>query len=275
MTDPIEDFVQLPAGRFRTLTWPGEPERLPVVLLHGLTAVADVWDPTIEALGGDRPDCIALDQRGHGQSHPAGGWSIDDYVADVVDLLDALGLERAHIVGHSMGARVALVFAARYPARTASAAIVDIGPEQWKENWTSAWTAFDEMPDHFRDEADALEFAGRRTRTSPVGTGLFLARLRPAPGGGVTWRADREALKQTVRSQRSRNFWTEWEAITSPLLLVRGGTSHELRPRIAAKMRARNPRAGFVDFDGVGHNIPIIAPERLARDLQRFWAKHG
>ena len=272
MTEPEASWLNLGPGRFRLLRWPGAEDR-PVLFLHGLTAVADVWGPTIEALGGERPDCFAFDQRGHGQSHPAGGYGIAAYVNDVVETLDALGLEAADIVGHSMGARVALVMAARRPERVRSVAIADIGTEQWRANWTSTWDALDAMPRRFAGRDEALAFAGSRTRNSPIGTGMFLARLRQDAAGGLTWRADIDALKATVKGHRSRNFWHEWSAIDVPALLVRGETSHELRTSIFERMMATNPKVGVREIPGVGHNIPLIAPDKLASELRSFWSE--
>jgi 2-(acetamidomethylene)succinate hydrolase len=245
----------------------------PVLFLHGLTAVADVWGPTIEALGPGRPDCYAIDQRGHGQSHVTGGYGIGTYLRDTAETIAALGLESAHIVGHSMGARVALVFAARRPELTRSVAIVDIGPEEWRENWTSTWESVDRMPDRFSGPDEALAFAGSRTQSSPIGTGMFLARLKDDGGGGLTWRADREAIKATVKSQRSRNFWADWRAIAVPALLVRGGTSREVRPQVFERMAASNPKVKVREIPDVSHNIPLIAPDKLASELNSFWSE--
>jgi 2-(acetamidomethylene)succinate hydrolase len=273
---PREHRLALPDGTFRAIEWAGAAGVRPVVLLHGLTAVAGVWAAMVEAMGDLRPTFWALDQRGHGDSHPErGGWGISAYVGDAAAFIDAAGLGRPHVVGHSMGARVAMVLAARRPAAVHSVAIVDIGPEQWKANWQGSVAAFDAMPDRFTDEAEAMRYAGTRTSGSPVGTGAFLARLRPDASGGLTWRADRNALKATVRSHRSRNYWRDWEALDRPALFVRGGTSHEVRPAIAAEMARRNPRVESCELEGVGHNIPLIAPEKLASVLSDFWGRHA
>src|SRR5437762_8640762 len=139
MTDATARNLALPAGEFRVLKWPGiEP---PVVFLHGLTGVAEVWGPTVAALE-PRRHCFAFDQRGHGHSpKPATGYGVAAFVADLLDGLHALGLDRPHLVGHSMGARVAFVAAARHPASFRSVAIVDIGPEQWRTNLQSTVAA--------------------------------------------------------------------------------------------------------------------------------------
>jgi 2-(acetamidomethylene)succinate hydrolase len=282
MSDPVERFVDLPAGRFRVLEWPGsEPA---AVFLHGLTGVAEVWGPTVEALGPGRPRCIAVDQRGHGHSpKPPAGYGIASYVGDVVDLFRALGLDRPHLVGHSMGARVAIVLAARHAAAIRSVTVVDIGPEQWKANWQQTVAGLDRLPASYPDAESAIGNAARARAGASVDAapgrpgaetlrGIALARLQTNPDGSVSWLADREALKKTVVSHRSRSYWREWERIGVPALFIRGGDSNEVRPRVAAEMRRRNARVCYEEFPGVGHNIPLLAPARLADSLRAFWA---
>ena len=280
MNGARETFVDLPAGPFRTLDWPGS-ERA-VLFLHGLTGVAEVWGPTIATLGPDRPRCIAIDQRGHGQSpKQASSYGIGTFVADTLGIIEALGLKRPHLVGHSMGARVAMVLAARYPAAIRSVAIVDIGPEEWKANWQETVAAFDRMPPSWPDAEASI---GRPRTPSSTDAALVsgrpdaetlreiaLARLKTLPGGSVTWHADREALKKAVVSHRTRNYWHEWRQVTPPALYIHGGASTEVRPHVAARMRETNPSVAWEEFDGVGHNVPLIAPQQLAASLSRFW----
>ena len=95
-----------------------------VLLLHGITAGAVVWDPVIADLAQDYR-VVAIDQRGHGTSdHPDTGYTADDYVADVAAVLDLLGPALA-VVGHSLGGRNAILAAAAMPDRIRSAVSVD------------------------------------------------------------------------------------------------------------------------------------------------------
>ena len=93
---------------------------VPVVLIHGVGLQGAVWQPQTEAL---RPghDVIAVDMPGHGGSSlPPAHAGLGHYADAVLALLDALGIGRAHIVGHSMGALVATEFALAHPDRAAS-----------------------------------------------------------------------------------------------------------------------------------------------------------
>ncbi len=90
----------------------------PVVLIHGVGMQGSVWAPQIAALAA-RHDVIALDMLGHGgSSRPAGDAQLGDYADAVAAVLDGLTLARAHVVGHSMGALVAVQFALDHPDRT-------------------------------------------------------------------------------------------------------------------------------------------------------------
>jgi pimeloyl-ACP methyl ester carboxylesterase len=277
MSRAIERWLDLPAGRFRLFEWPGgEPA---VVFLHGLTGVADVWGPTVARLPGPRPAAFAFDQRGHGHSpKPTAGYTVRDYVGDLLAASAALGLERPHLVGHSMGGRVALVAAARHPARFRSVAIVDIGPEAWRENWVSTHEGLDRLPERYPDVESAIGNAARGPESADpahASSGelreVALARLQVADDGTAAWLADRGALKRAVQLHRSRDYWRDWERIAIPALLVRGGRSRELRPRIAEEMRRRNPHVRYEEIADVGHTIPLLAPGRLAEVLSGFW----
>lgn len=280
MSAPTVRTLSLSAGEFRVLEWPGSAP--PVVLLHGLTGVAEVWGPTVAAFDPVRRS-FAMDQRGHGHSaKPAAGYDIAAFVGDLIEAVEALQLPRPHLAGHSMGARVALVAAARHPEHFRSVAIVDIGPEQWRVNWQSSVAAFDRMPASYPGVEAALG-GGRSRGTESTDAALSerpddrtlrsiaLARLRTLPDGAVAWLADRQALKKTVVAHRSRNYWRDWERIGIPALLIRGGTSGELRPEVSERMRRRNPRVAFRELENVGHNIPLLAPARLAVTLSEFW----
>lgn len=267
---PRETTYQLGAGAFRVLEWDGSHGI--AVFLHGLSGVADVWQQTIASLGPDRPRSIAIDQRGHGHSPKPDDYRIGEYVRDLLDLVGAIG-GPVRLVGHSMGARVAMVAAARTPGQFSSVAIVDIGPEAWKANVEESVAAFARMPRSFASREAALEYGSRGRRGSLDAERFLIPRLRKESGGGYTWLAEKEALIETVSQHRRRNYWAEWEALRIPAMLVRGERSNELRPEIAAQMRQRNPRVEYREIAGTGHNIPLLAPAELAAILAEFWSR--
>src|SRR5512135_919959 len=89
--------------------------RLPLILLHGLTANGTCWTALARALEREY-DVIMPDARGHGKSSvPAYGYRYEDHANDVVGLIRALGLSSPILIGHSMGGMIATVVAGRNP----------------------------------------------------------------------------------------------------------------------------------------------------------------
>ena len=102
------------------------PGSVPVALIHGLGANLAFWYlGASRHMGSDRP-VLMHDLRGHGASSmPQSGYLLGQLAEDLGQLLTELGQQRAHIVGHSHGARVALAFALQHPERVASLTIAD------------------------------------------------------------------------------------------------------------------------------------------------------
>ena len=96
-----------------------------VLFLHGLGLSGRMWEPQIETFA-SRFRCVALDSRGHGMSDRTyGQLSIAGYADDAAGVLDALGIEVAHVVGLSMGGMIAQELGLRHPARLRSLALLD------------------------------------------------------------------------------------------------------------------------------------------------------
>src|SRR5690348_12412845 len=119
-----------------------------MVMIHGLTGNLAVWHLKIAPMLWDHFRITTYDLRGHGYSDaPPTGYTPDDMAEDLSELMDALDIERAFLVGHSYGADVALYFAHRFPSRVREAVAIEAAlpamihirsREDW-EGW-SYWT---------------------------------------------------------------------------------------------------------------------------------------
>lgn len=144
MADTLETraqshLIDLPGGRFHYLTWGAEQtERPSILLLHGITSDALSWVRVAPVLA-DRYRVYALDMRGHGESikPPAGAYSLRATADDAAALIEALGLERPVVIGHSWGGATAIVLASGAWSQRAAPALARIILEDPAHNFGS------------------------------------------------------------------------------------------------------------------------------------------
>lgn len=219
----------------------GSPAGLPVVFIHGLTDSHLSFAPMLEAMP-QSYRMFALTMRGHGDAtKPAGGYAVEDMAGDVAAFLDAQGIERAVIVGHSMGSVVARAFAHAYPGRVlglgllgafsslhANAAVQDVFdavdalgediPDDFAREWQKGSLATP-VPDAF------FEMVIEETKKVPArvfrdALGGLMARDRTFTGAGslvptlIVWgdkdafctRADQDALLAAFKNAKLRVY---------------------------------------------------------------------
>lgn len=127
MKAPHAFDLDVEGGPLRVGVWPGRPRVPTVIAAHGITANHVSFSLLAEELRGD-VTLVAPDLRGRGRSNTISGpFGIGAHAADLVAVLDHAGVERATLVGHSMGGWVVACTAARYPERVASLVVVDGG----------------------------------------------------------------------------------------------------------------------------------------------------
>ncbi|MHC9044539.1 alpha/beta fold hydrolase [Microbacterium saperdae] len=241
-----------------------------VVLLHGTSAHHAVWEPVGDALA-DRATVVALDQRGHGRSDkPATGYAASDFAADVVTVLDALGIADAVVAGHSLGGRNAWVAAARHPDRVTGAVVVDYTP--YVED--SVLDVLDtRVADGFRSFDDVAEIEEYlRARYTAILPGAIARRARwgyvqDADGRWVA-RADKRAMRLLIEG-----FRTPWDAafrdVSATMTHLRGADSRIVSEQAWRRARADRPDDRWVVVDDADHYIPEEHPLLVAAEIAR------
>jgi len=199
------------------------PADAPVVVLsNSLGATRGMWDPQVPALA-ERYRVVAYDTRGHGDSpSPAGPWSLDDLVDDVVALLDRLGVQRAHVAGLSLGGMTALRLAAREPARV--------------DRLVALATSAKPDPQGFLDRAAAARSGG----TAPLASTVVSRWLTPAYAAehpdlvarleAMIAGADDEGYALCCEVVAAVDLREDLGRITAPTLVVSGAEDPALPP---------------------------------------------
>jgi esterase len=210
----------------------GDPEAPPVVLLHALTTESTDWDEVAAQLA-DRFHVYALDQRGHGESARPGAYSFELMRDDVQAFVDASSLKRFTLIGHSMGAGVASMFASKWPDRLERLVLEDFAPPGPGES-LSVPAPPDEAP------------------------------------GPVTF--DWRVLTSIARQLRSPDpaWWDDLPKITAPTLIIGGGSTSEIPQAWLASASHRIPSCQLVTIEGAGHRVHKSRPEEYLASLWRF-----
>ena len=262
-----ETLVQGPAGPLAVWEWPGGDP--PALLLHGIGNYGRVWDFVAKAVNG-RMRLVAPDARGHGASaKPEAGYAPEDFVADAVAVMDALGLARPLVVGHSMGGAHAMALAASHPERVRALVLVDVGPEIGRDGGERARRLSLGRPDRFADQAAALAYLHQ---TSPgYSDAVYANRLAHVfardADGALVWRSRKDALAR-ILGQPSRSA-EAWQALTTfplPVLVVRGTRSASLSVETYARMLEVIPNVSGLELDA-GHNVQLDRPRELAEAI--------
>ncbi len=263
-------FLSVKGLRLQCYEW-GDPAAPPVLLLHGGSAHSRWWDLLADTLA-DAYRVIALDLRGHGNSehaHPP-AYRIDDYVDDVAACIDALGLARTILVGHSMGGLVAAAYAARAPQRLMALVIVDS-----QARISAAGARYLTRLRHFpqpmyRDHDTAM----RRFRLLPTQTNADPALLahvathamRQLPDGRWTLRFDRASLSYP----EPHDWLPTLQQLGCPILLVRGAHSTLLPHDKFTALLAALPHAEGIEIPDAHHHVMLDNPPAFGCAVRAF-----
>src|SRR5574341_1066887 len=259
--------------------WPGKGPA--VICVHGLTANHTCWASIAHMLSPDFR-VIAYDLRGRGESDkPDTGYSLEIHCRDLAALLDRLGLKRAAIVGHSLGAHIALRFAVGFPQRVSRLVLMDGAIDVRPEILDSLAPAINRLGVEF----PSLEAFLQMVRGLPMLAGRwneFLERyfrydVEVLPGGAVRSKVARHAIEEELANLRRERLWVYHHQVRCPTLILRApdglltATDCLMTQDEARAMAHAIPRATLVVVPGTNHYTILLARNpTVAKALRRF-----
>ena len=250
----------------------GSPDDPAVLFLHGFMGSSADWNDVVAAIG-DRAFCIALDLPGHGASLglKPDAYTLEETARTVVRTLDELEVERAVIVGYSMGGRLALYLALRYPERCAGLFLESASPGLESEQERMARRAVDEEKAKRLESGDFETFLTAWYR-QPMFASLAENEKLLRRTIEARWRNDPVELARSLRGMGTGSqpsLWGELEALAVPALAVAGGLD-EKYAGISSRMASINPKVEPVVIPGAGHNVHDEAPAEYVALFGRF-----
>jgi 2-succinyl-6-hydroxy-2,4-cyclohexadiene-1-carboxylate synthase len=274
----IEQFITANGARYFVRT---AGAGSPLLMLHGFTGASDNWLNLCQSAHGGSPDpphahaVILPDLLGHGRTespHEPSRYAMACAASDLVALLDALRIERAHVLGYSMGARLALYLTLAHPSRVHRLILESGSP--------GLETEAERETRRTQDEALAM-------RIQRDGIAAFVDEWERLP----LWTSQRnlpDAVRRRLRAQRLRNnpvglanslrgmgtgaqpsLWEQLPDCRHETLLVVGALDEKFRD-IDARMAGLMPHARLVVVPGAGHATHLEQPGRFVREVTEF-----
>lgn len=255
------------------LAFSGVGQGPPLAILHGLLGQGRNWQGIARRLG-DLREVLLIDQRNHGASFWADEMTYPALAADLAALLDARGVARADLLGHSMGGKTAMAAALLFPDRVRSLMVVDIAPVAYRhrsfDRYVEAMRAMDLTAVSRREDADRLLAPAE---PDPFVRGFLLQNLERRDGGWC-WRANLVALLAAMPDLLGWPSALDERRFAGPVLVVAGARSAYVDAAGEARLRALFPAMRLVRIAAAGHWPHVDQPDQVVA-LMRDFLKEG
>ena len=274
MSTSVERRVPVAPGvELHIEAWSGEAAAAPVVLVHGLASNLRLWDEVAERLHTAGHTVIAVDQRGHGRSDaPDTGYEIDTAVADLLVLIQTLGLERPLVAGQSWGGSVVLELGCRYPAAVRGIVCVDGGVSDMAHSYPEWNDCLARLTPPTLTHLTLGDLESRIRAGVPHFTdravSAYLHCFRERPDGKIEPRLRLDRHLAILRSLWEYQPSARWPTLKVPGLILLAGSQDE--SRMAAKRRgeaaalAAGDKIRSVWFTPGHHDLHLESPDRVA-----------
>ncbi len=235
----------------------------PLILLHGMLGSSRNWQTTGRELAAQF-HVFALDARNHGKSPHAPDMTYPAMVDDLIAWMDAQGLAKASVIGHSMGGKTAMLAARRHPERVERLVVVDVAPKDYY--WAVHRAEFAAL-----NELDLGSLASRQeaemrfeARVSDLGMRKFLATNLERTESGWRWIVNLPALT-TALPMLEKSSLAPGDRHEGPVLFIAGGKSKYIQPADHDTIRRHFPKARIEVIADSGHNPHMDRREEFMR----------
>lgn len=247
-----------------------EGEGPPLFMIHGIGASRRSWDGLVKELR-SKFRCIAYDLRGHGRSPMTPvPFALDDLVGDLEALRAELGIERAHFIGHSLGGMIGPAYARRYPQHVETLGLLSTAAGRTAEDSAKVKGVVAAMEQ--KGIAPVLETLKDRWFTPEFGErrpDIIARRLQQVID------TDAAVFLNVFHIYAGTEMAPWLKEIACPSLVLTGEFDGGCPPRLNEFIAGELPHSELVILAGLRHAILLEAPERVAKPVAAFLARHG
>lgn len=234
--------------------------------LTGKDSNMDWWHPAIKAALSERNRFIMLDHRGTGRSDaPTEAYGISDMAKDVVGLMDALEIDKAHILGQSMGGMIAQEIAIEFPSRVAKLVLCSttcgvkrVPPSLRMLKWLMRKNAVFSPQDTVN-----MLYSKAYIQENPAMIASLVERMQIAPSNPRSMEIHKHANK-------SFDSYHRLGQISAPTLIIHGEDDWVFRPKHAKILNQHIPDSKLILFPGAGHGIFSQEYHKVLEEIHCF-----
>lgn len=266
----------VPEGQFtrvdgRKLAWRerGAKDAPALVFIHGMGGNSRNWESQYARFS-DRYRVIGWDAPGYGESDdwPSADPAVADYTAAIAGLLEALGVETAHMVGHSFGGTLMPAFQKAFPHRVASMVLAQpvigsgpLGAEKQAEIIARRETLLSELGIDAYAQQHAPRSVAASADAATIAKGIEVTRWTRPKGHLAQWRAMARA-----------DIFAEISSTPGPATVIAGTGDKTASQDVVRRIADAIPDAALVELQDVGHMIYLEHPERFNAALETHLA---
>jgi len=240
----------------------------PLVIIHGFLGMSDNWKSLGSQYAAEGFQVHILDLRNHGKSFHSDDFSYDVMSEDVLEYCQANNLEKVAIIGHSMGGKVAMLFATNYPNKVDKLIVADIGPKYYAPHHQDILAGL-----------NAVDFSTKPSRTEveetlypfipDFGTRQFLMKnLYWAAPGQLDFRFNLKVFNEKI--EVIGTALPENALFENPTLFIRGGNSKYILDTDLPEIKKHFPNIELATIPNVGHWLHAENPKQFFEETARF-----
>ncbi len=250
----------------------------PLVIVHGLYGASDNWVTASKMLA-EHFTVYIIDQRNHGRSPHTKTHTYDDMVADLLQFLDDHQIDKANLLGHSMGGKTVMLFANKYPSRVKKLIVVDIAPV----NYADANNPSPRVAEHQKIMATmaSIPVAHFSSRTaidkvleeniSSLAVRQFILKNLNRKNNGFEWKLNVNTIKEYLIEIMNGIPASVFDCVYyTPTLFIKGENSDYIRNCDEQVIRKLFSKAEFSTIPNSGHWVHAQQPKLLVKTVNYF-----
>ncbi len=243
----------------------------PIVILHGLFGMGDNWR-TVTKMLEKQNQCILPDLRNHGRSPHDPVMNFEVMTADIKELIEDLHLTKSIMLGHSMGGKVAMDFAMKYPEWIEKLIVVDIAPKVYSPAHDEVIQAIESIdPGRMKDRNDVENSFARFLGKDQATIQFLMKNLARLPEGGFAWKSNMTGIINAYEQLSVDIKITQ--TFGKPTLFVRGENSNYILDDDWPRILEIFPSAHLITIPNAGHWVHADAPDAFANEVLGFLNK--